>query len=67
MYTKPVMITTIEDKNGTILYQTVPETKDVLSEEAAYVTISLMEGVTQSASLFIDSRKETIRWTDNRF
>ncbi len=50
VYIKPSLITRIEDKNGTILYQNIPETKDVLSEEAAYVTISLMEGVTQSGS-----------------
>ena len=50
VYIKPSLITKIEDKNGTVLYQHVPETRDVLSEEAAYVTISLMEGVTQSGS-----------------
>ena len=50
VYTKPVMITSIEDKNGTILFQVTPETKDVLSEEAAYVTVSLLEGVTQGGS-----------------
>jgi penicillin-binding protein 1A len=50
VYTKPVMITSIEDKNGTILYQFAPETKDVLSEEVAYVTINLLEGVTQGGS-----------------
>jgi penicillin-binding protein 1A len=50
VYTKPVMITTIEDKNGTILYQTVPETKDVLSEEVAYVTVNLLQGVTEGGS-----------------
>ncbi|TNJ47229.1 transglycosylase domain-containing protein [Tamlana fucoidanivorans] len=50
VYTKPVMVTSIEDKNGTILYQFKPESKDVLSEEAAYVTVKLMEGVTQSGS-----------------
>ena len=50
VYIKPSLITRIEDKNGTVLYQYVPETRDVLSEEAAYVTISLMEGVTQSGS-----------------
>ncbi|WP_274474913.1 penicillin-binding protein 1A [Mangrovimonas aestuarii] len=50
VYTKPVMITAIEDKNGTILYQFTPETHDVLSEEAAYVTVKLMEGVTESGS-----------------
>jgi penicillin-binding protein 1A len=50
IYTKPVMVTHIEDKNGTILYQFSPETRDVLSEETAYVTVKLMEGVTQSGS-----------------
>jgi penicillin-binding protein 1A len=50
VYTKPVMVTRIEDKNGTILYQYAPETKDVLSEEVAYVTVKLMEGVTQFGS-----------------
>ncbi len=50
VYTKPVMVTTIEDKNGTVLYQFKPETRDVLSEETAYVTVKLMEGVTQYGS-----------------
>ncbi|WP_452220578.1 penicillin-binding protein 1A [Lacinutrix salivirga] len=50
VYTEPVMIERIEDKNGTVLYQFTPKTKDVLSEETAYVTIKLMEGVTQSGS-----------------
>ncbi|MFD2542840.1 penicillin-binding protein 1A [Lacinutrix gracilariae] len=50
VYTKPVMVTHIEDKNGTILYQFTPESRDVLSEEAAYVTVNLMQGVTQSGS-----------------
>ena len=50
VYTKPVMVTRIEDKNGTILFQYSPETKDMLSKEVAYVTIKLMEGVTQFGS-----------------
>lgn len=50
VYTKPVMLTRIEDKNGTVLYQFTPETRDVLSEEVAYVTVNLLEGVTQSGS-----------------
>ncbi len=50
VYTKPVMVTHIEDKNGTLLYQFSPETKDVLSEEIAYVVVNLMEGVTQFGS-----------------
>ena len=50
VYNKPVMVTRIEDKNGTTLYQFTPESKDVLSAEVAYVTVKLMEGVTQSGS-----------------
>lgn len=50
VYTKPVMVMRIEDKNGTILFQFTPETRDVLSEEVAYVTTNLLEGVTQSGS-----------------
>jgi len=50
VYTKPVMVTQIEDKNGTILFQYTPETKDVLSQEVAYVTVKLMEGVTKFGS-----------------
>lgn len=50
VYIKPTLITRIEDKNGTVLFQNVPETRDVMSDETAYVTLSLMEGVTQSGS-----------------
>jgi penicillin-binding protein 1A len=50
VYTKPVMVMRIEDKNGTILYQVQPESRDVLSEEAAYVTVKLLEGVTEGGS-----------------
>ncbi|RKE98894.1 penicillin-binding protein 1A [Ichthyenterobacterium magnum] len=50
VYNKPVMVTRIEDKNGTILYQFTPESRDVLSEEVSYVTVNLMQGVTESGS-----------------
>ena len=50
IHTEPVMVLRIEDKNGTILFQNVPKTEDVLSEETAYVTVKLMEGVTDSGS-----------------
>tara|TARA_R110002012_G_scaffold283090_2_gene473104 strand:- start:51136 stop:53472 length:2337 start_codon:yes stop_codon:yes gene_type:complete len=50
VYTKPVMVTHIEDKNGTVLYQFTPESRDVISAETAYVTVKLMEGVTRGGS-----------------
>lgn len=50
VYVKPVMVTRIEDKNGTVLYEYTPETKDVLSKDVAYAMVNLMEGVTQYGS-----------------
>ena len=50
VYVKPVMITRIEDKNGTVLFEYVPETKDVLSKEVAYTMVDLMKGVTEAGS-----------------
>ncbi|MBN09365.1 MAG: penicillin-binding protein [Flavobacteriaceae bacterium] len=50
IYVKPITILRIEDKNGTVIYESIPETQDVLSEEAAYVTVNLMEGVTENGS-----------------
>ena len=50
IYVKPTMISRIEDKNGVLLYQSNPETKDVISEESAYVTVNLLEGVTKFGS-----------------
>ena len=49
IYVKPITILRIEDKNGTVIYESIPETQDVLSEEAAYVTVNLMQGVTEMA------------------
>ena len=50
VYVKPVIVTRIEDKNGTVLYEYTPETRDVLSTEVAYAMIDLMKGVVQSGS-----------------
>lgn len=50
IYIEPVLITSIEDKNGRVVYQHIPETKDVLNPETAYVTVKLMEGVTEDGS-----------------
>ncbi|WBX76562.1 transglycosylase domain-containing protein [Tenacibaculum ovolyticum] len=46
----PMMITRIEDKNGTVLEEFVPETKEVVSEESAYVVLDLLKGVTTGGS-----------------
>ncbi len=50
VYVKPVTVTRIEDRNGTVLYEYVPKTKDVLSKEVAYTMLNLMQGVTEGGS-----------------
>ena len=46
----PMIITRIEDKNGTVLKDFIPEMQEVLSEESAYVILDLLKGVTDSGS-----------------
>jgi penicillin-binding protein 1A len=46
----PMIITRIEDKNGTVLKDFIPETQEVLSEESAFVILDLLKGVTESGS-----------------
>lgn len=50
VYIKPQVIARIEDKNGVVLYETVPESHDVLNKDIAYAVIKLLEGVTESGS-----------------
>jgi len=50
MYVEPMMILRIEDKNGTVLDDFTPNTKEALSEESAYTIINLLEGVTTGGS-----------------
>lgn len=50
VYIKPQTIIRIEDKNGKVLYEHVPQPKDVLSQDVSYAAIKLLEGVTQGGS-----------------
>lgn len=50
VYVKPVMVTRIEDKNGRVLFEYTPSTRDVLSSEVSRTIVNLLEGVTQSGS-----------------
>jgi penicillin-binding protein 1A len=47
---EPNMLTRIEDKNGTVLAEFTPKTKEVMSEETAYVVLDLLKGVTIGGS-----------------
>jgi len=50
VYVKPQVIDRIEDKNGNVLYRSVPESHDVLNKDIAYAVIKLLEGVTETGS-----------------
>ncbi|NKI31138.1 penicillin-binding protein 1A [Croceivirga thetidis] len=50
VYVEPVLITRIEDRNGAVLYEYVPKTRDVLSKDVAYTMVNLMQGVTEAGS-----------------
>lgn len=50
IYIEPQFITSIVDKNGVILHQSVPKTKDVLNKDVSYAVVKLLEGVTQFGS-----------------
>jgi penicillin-binding protein 1A len=50
VYVKPVMVTRIEDRNGNVIFEYTPKTKDVFSKDVAYAMIDLMKGVTEGGS-----------------
>jgi penicillin-binding protein 1A len=50
VYTTPIFLNRIEDKNGVVLDEFSPRTTEVLSEEKAYVMLDLMQGVTTKGS-----------------
>ncbi|MBC7412346.1 MAG: penicillin-binding protein [Bacteroidia bacterium] len=47
VYTKPLYITRIEDKNGNVIEEFIPQKHEALSEETAYLTVNLMKGVVE--------------------
>lgn len=47
VWTQPIYMTRIEDKNGNVLQDFVPRKVEAISEETAYLMLKLMEGVVQ--------------------
>ncbi len=45
VWTQPIYMTRIEDKNGNVLAEFYPETREALSEETAYAMVKLLQGV----------------------
>ncbi len=46
-YVQPTFVTRIEDRNGKVLEEFVPNTEEVFSQEKAYVVTQLMRGVVE--------------------
>jgi penicillin-binding protein 1A len=50
VYTRPMYVTRIEDKNGNIISRFTPKIEEVLSEEQAYLMLHLLQGVVKTGS-----------------
>lgn len=49
IYNRPIYITKIEDKNGRIIYQELPEERQALQSQANYAMVQMLKYVTQGA------------------
>lgn len=45
VWTEPIFITRIEDKNGNVLQEFIPKRVEAISKETAFLTLNLMKGV----------------------
>jgi len=61
---KQTMVIRIEDRNGSVLQRFVPESEEVMSEEAAYAVLDLMKGVTKEGS-GVRLRGRSARYREN--
>lgn len=47
VWTEPIFITRIEDKNGNLIQEFVPRTREAMSEENAYIMLHMLKGATE--------------------
>ncbi|MFY0599191.1 MAG: transglycosylase domain-containing protein [Cyclobacteriaceae bacterium] len=47
IHTAPFSISRIEDKNGNVIQQFIPETREAINEETAYVMLHMLKGTTE--------------------
>ena len=50
VYTRPMYVTRIEDKNGNVISRFTPKIEEVISEEQAYLMLNLLQGVVKTGS-----------------
>jgi len=47
VYTEPYFISRIEDQNGNVIQEFVPQTREALNEETAYLMLHMLKGTTE--------------------
>ena len=56
VWTAPVFIARIEDKSGNVLFESVPSTREVLSEQTAYVMLHMLQATTEGGGTAVSLR-----------
>lgn len=49
VYTEPFFISRIEDQNGNVIQQFVPQTREAINEETAYIMLHMLKGTTEES------------------
>ncbi len=50
VYTTPIFVTRIEDRQGNLIASFAPRTQDAISEHTAYTMLTMLEGVIRSGT-----------------
>jgi penicillin-binding protein 1A len=50
VYTEPIVVSRIEDKNGNVIARFSPRVEEVMTEEHAYLMVNLLQGVTNTGT-----------------
>jgi penicillin-binding protein 1A len=58
IYTKPVLVTRIEDRDGRLIYQNIPLQRRAISDETAFVMMEMLKYAAKGASGFGDLKTE---------
>ncbi len=67
-HTKPFFITRIEDRHGNIIQEFIPEVRQAVSEETAYLMLDMMMGTTKAGGTAVaihgygNSRENNVGW-----
>lgn len=59
IWKEPIFITRIEDKNGGVILENIPESREAMSEENAYTMLELMKGVVMGSKAPDGKRRGT--------